>query len=200
MDPLGAYSVHMNPYPLWTLWELHAYTQPLNQPLLRFVAHGQRIKLHCQEVLGERGIFSLSRVAPWPKCRFCFLFGRLGLPVVPFLTDSFFGWKGSPAQIDYRKSWYPYSNLSAGGPRRGFPFTCWCSGMRECPYKPSCKGIPFHVPKTVKVIPYRTGQFLSGKPWLHVCPLCFNGAPVPRFGIANNPCMRTIYTQDLPFK
>ena len=38
----------------------------------------------------------------------------LGLPVVPF---SFFGCEGSPTKTDYRKkSWYPYSNLSTGGP------------------------------------------------------------------------------------
>ena len=35
----------------------------------------------------------------------------------PF-TVTFFGWEGSPTKIDYRKkSWYPYSNLSTGGPR-----------------------------------------------------------------------------------
>ena len=33
----------------------------------------------------------------------------------PF-TVSFLG-ESSPAKIDYRKSWYPYSNLSTGGPR-----------------------------------------------------------------------------------
>ena len=42
---------------------------------------------------------------------------RLGPPVVPFLTP----WEGSPTKIDYRKSWYPYSNLSTGGPSGD----CW---------------------------------------------------------------------------
>ena len=38
------------------------------------------------------------------------------------LSPLFWG-EGSPAKIDYRKSWYPYSNLliliSSRGPRRG---------------------------------------------------------------------------------
>ena len=32
------------------------------------------------------------------------------------LFDPFFGWEGSPTKIDCRESWYPYSNLSTGGP------------------------------------------------------------------------------------
>ena len=39
----------------------------------------------------------------------------VGPPVVPFYP--FFG-GGSPTKIDHRKSWYPYSHLSTGGPRR----------------------------------------------------------------------------------
>ena len=41
--------------------------------------------------------------------------GAGGPPVVPF--DPFLG-EGSPTKIDYRKSWYPYSNLSTGGARQ----------------------------------------------------------------------------------
>ena len=33
------------------------------------------------------------------------------------LSHPFFGREGSPAKIEYRKSWYPCSNLSTGGPR-----------------------------------------------------------------------------------
>ena len=49
---------------------------------------------------------------------------RLGPPVVPL--PPFLG-EGSPTKIDYRKKGYPFSTLSAGGPRRakqllaGFP-------------------------------------------------------------------------------
>ena len=39
----------------------------------------------------------------------------LGPPVVPFYQ--LFGVLGSPTKID-RKSWYPYSNLSTGGPSK----------------------------------------------------------------------------------
>ena len=41
----------------------------------------------------------------WPRI--------LGPPVVPFYTSL---GEGSPTNIDHRKSWYPYSNLSTGGP------------------------------------------------------------------------------------
>ena len=40
---------------------------------------------------------------------------KLGPPVVPFYPCL---GEGSPANIDYRKSWDPYSNLSTGGPRK----------------------------------------------------------------------------------
>ena len=39
----------------------------------------------------------------------------LGLPLVRFLTP-FLG-EGSPTKTDHRQGWYPYSNLSTGGPR-----------------------------------------------------------------------------------
>ena len=33
------------------------------------------------------------------------------------LSHPFFGWEGFSTKIDYRKSGYPYSSLSTGGPR-----------------------------------------------------------------------------------
>ena len=39
---------------------------------------------------------------------------HLGPPLVPLY---FFWWEGSLTKIDYRKSWYPYSILSTGGPK-----------------------------------------------------------------------------------
>ena len=38
--------------------------------------------------------------------------GILGPPVVPVLTHFL---EGSPTKIDYKRSWYPYSNLSTTG-------------------------------------------------------------------------------------
>ena len=41
---------------------------------------------------------------------------QLGPPARCLFVYPLFGWEGSPAKIDYRKSGYPYSNLSTGGP------------------------------------------------------------------------------------
>ena len=51
----------------------------------------------------------------------------------------FFGWDDSPTKIDRKKvgtCWYPYSNLSTGGPRLPGPSTCWCEIGRECGNEP----------------------------------------------------------------
>ena len=48
---------------------------------------------------------------------------RLGPPVVVYYL--FWG-EGSPTKIDYRKKWYPYSNLSTGGPTRRWSFVMSC--------------------------------------------------------------------------
>ena len=55
------------------------------------------------------------------------------------LSHPFLGWEGSPvplrAKIDYRKkSWYPYSELSTGGPTlRGRYLVTLCLGMEHLP-------------------------------------------------------------------
>ena len=46
------------------------------------------------------------------------------------MTVTFLG-EGSPTKIDYRKSWYPYSNLSTGGPRKQKGFRVKVQGFAE---------------------------------------------------------------------
>ena len=58
-----------------------------------------------------RGPQAPSGLGPWPPLGL----GKLGPPGA--LSHPFFGWEGSPTQIDYQKKGYPYSILSTGGPR-----------------------------------------------------------------------------------
>ena len=100
-------------------WKTHTHIRGLLQPLKPRPTPGQACTgraTHQRSHALPHGADAAGFFCPFDRFAWQLTAGMHRGPVVPTLAVSFLG-EGSPTKIDCRKSWYPYSNLSTGGPR-----------------------------------------------------------------------------------